>query len=62
MKEIKSNVIDAALNELGQQTIENCKIPTKEDLMSCSKEYPLSWDPIEKFTQNEGQPDESFRE
>ena len=62
LEEVKSNVIDAALNELGQQTIENCKIPTKEDLMSCSKEYPLSWDPIENFTQNEGQPDESFRE
>ena len=62
MKKAKSTVIDAALKELGEETIEKCCIPTKEDLMSCSKERPLSWDPISNFSQNDNQPDQSFQE
>ena len=62
LEEVRSNVIEVALNELGSQIIENCKISKKEDLMSCSKECPLTWDPVDHFTQNEGQPDESFHE
>lgn len=30
--------------------------------MSYLKENPLSWDPIENFTQNENQPDQSHNE
>ena len=62
IKEAKSNVIDAALKDLGEETIDKCMIPTKEELMSCSKQRPLSWDPILNFTQNEGQPEQSFQE
>ena len=58
----KSNVIDASLKELGQATIENCNVPTKDDLMSATKQDTVSWDPVENFSINEGQPRQSFED
>ena len=62
MTKIRSNFIDAALRDMGQHTIENCNIPTKEQLMNATKQYPISWDPVANFTRNEGQVRESFEE
>ena len=62
IEKVKSNVIDAALKELSQSTIQKCGIPSKDSLMACTKENPLAWDPFEKFSQNDGQPIQSFDE
>ena len=59
---VKPNVIDASLKELGQATIENCNVPTKDELMLATKQDTVSWDPVEKFSINEGQPRQSFEE
>ena len=59
---MKENVIDAALKELGESTIIDCDVPTKDDLISATKENPLSWDPVINFSCSEGQPNESFEE
>ena len=62
MQKIRSNVIDAALRDMGQHSIENCNIPTKEQLMNATKQDPISWDPVANFTRNESQVRESFEE
>ena len=55
-------MIDAALKELGQETIANSRIPTKNELMRSTKDNPIEWDPVENFTQNNGQPTQSYAE
>jgi hypothetical protein len=62
LRDVKSKVIDAALKELGQETIENSQIPTKNELMTLTKDNPMEWDPVENFTQNHGQPTQSYTE
>ena len=62
LDKVKSNVIDAAFKELGESTIEQCNIPSKNDLMNASKSHPLEWDPVTNYAQNEGQPPQSFDE
>ena len=47
---------------MGKATIENCAIPSKEELMNATKDNPLTWDPIGNFTSAEWQPRESFKE
>ena len=59
---MKENVIDAALKELGESTIIDCDVPTKVDLISATKENPLSWDHVINFSCSKGQPNESFEE
>ena len=46
---MKENIIDAALKELGESTILHCDVPTKDDLLSATKDNPLSWDPVINF-------------
>ena len=58
----RSNVIDAALEELGVSTIEKCRVPSKEDLMHAKKGLPISWHPVEHFQRNDNQSIESFEE
>ena len=60
--ETKSKIINAALKELGSDTIERCNIPSKEELMNATKQNPLPWDPVSNFSQSDGQPDSSFEE
>ena len=62
LKDVKSKVIDAALKELGPDTIQNCQIPTKDELMASTKDNPIEWDPVENFCQNDGQPIQSYTE
>ena len=62
LTKVRSKVIDAALREMGNATIENCAIPLKEELMNATKENPINWDPVGNFTRPEWQPIESFDE
>jgi hypothetical protein len=61
-QEAKSCLIDAIFEEIGTQTIEDCHIPSKESLMTASKEEPLDWDPVLSFTKNALQSDDSYEE
>ena len=58
----KSNIIDAAMKELGETTQVQCIIPPKDDLMNAKKESPLNWNAVSSFTKNNIQSDESFEE
>jgi hypothetical protein len=58
----KSNIIDAALKELGDTTLQICNIPSKEELISAKRESPLDWDPVSNFHHNRIQPETSYRE
>ena len=53
--------IDAVMMELGN-SVENCQIPSKDDLMNVTMENQLYWDPVECFTRGENQSEESFKE
>ena len=44
LEKVKSNIVDAALKELGQSTTQNCNVRTKEELMSATKEAPIVWE------------------
>ena len=59
---IKSNIIDAALKELSETAIENCNIPSKQDIMNATKDLPYQWDAVTNYTQGDAQPDSSFNE
>ena len=62
LHDVKSKVIDAALKELGHDTIQNSKIPTKDKLMASTKDNPVEWDSVENFVQNTSQPTQSYTE
>jgi predicted GIY-YIG superfamily endonuclease len=61
-KDIKSNIIDAALKELGEDTIVQCNIPSKEELTNATKGFPLNWDAVSSFSKSDCQSDASFNE
>ena len=61
-RQIKSNLINAAFEEIGSQSIELLQIPSKEDLNNASHTNPLDWDPIATFSQSPTQSVESFYE
>mmetsp|Transcript_19481 Transcript_19481/g.27406 ORF Transcript_19481/g.27406 Transcript_19481/m.27406 type:complete len:548 (+) Transcript_19481:1364-3007(+) len=44
---IKSNVIDAAFEELKEDTIIRFEIPSKDVLLSSTKESPCTWNPVD---------------
>ena len=59
---IKENVIKSALSELRDESIERCSIPSYESILSATKANRIDWDAIDCFSQNESQPDSSFKE
>ena len=61
-KQIKYNIIDAALKELGETTIRNCNIPSIEELSHATKDTPLEWDPVSSFIPNDSQSIQSYNE
>jgi hypothetical protein len=60
LKERLENIIDSALKELGPFATET--LPTKEDLMNATKEFPHVWDPIRSFRKSPCQSEASFVE
>ena len=60
--DIKSNTIDAAMKELGEEAIINCHIPSKADLMNASKEFPIVWNAVTSYNQGSTQPISSYQE
>lgn len=61
-QKLQSIVIEAALNELGDDTIQQCGIPSKDVLLNVKKDDPLDWDVFSSFVQNERQPTQSYHE
>ena len=41
---------------------EGMDLPEREDVLSCTKDSPLEWDPLTSFTQYDGQSQQSFQE
>lgn len=62
MSEIRKNVLDAALKEVGEDVIKACNIPSRVQLLNADKSYPLEWDPITNFKRINNQPEQSFKE
>lgn len=60
--EVKMILIKAVLEEIGEATIENCRVPSIDALEECSKEAPLEWNAYTAFSKYHGQSDDSFRE
>lgn len=56
-----ATIISSALAEL-HEVIENCKIPSKEELMSATKQNPLGWNAYESCFIAEHQSENSFQE
>lgn len=54
----KSQLLDVMLSSLP----ENIQVPTREQIMSSTKERPLDWDPVEAITKSEQQSDLSYKE
>ena len=60
---LKSTFIDAIYKELGDETIEACNIPTKDELLSSTKSSPFNWNTLQSFEHNSNiQSSESFQE
>ena len=59
---IKSNAIDAAFKEVGDDGKIRCNVPTKEELMNASSINPLEWDPVTSFSKSQTQSGASFEE
>ena len=50
------------LSAIYQAMPDSINIPSKEEVMKCSKNEPVEWEPIDQFTKYDGQSDESYRE
>ena len=59
---LKTGLIEAAFEELGEESIRRCRIPSKENLLNATAQNPLGWDPVESFHQNALQSQDSFNE
>eukprot|EP00957_Ditylum_brightwellii_P207125 15351593-Ditylum_brightwellii.AAC.1 len=55
LKDIKKNVISAALSKLSDSIV-SCSIPNMDDLENASKENHLQWNAMGEFGCGEGQP------
>ena len=62
IKEIKKKLIKSAFSELKQDSIQNCSIPSEEEIFDAPKENPLNWNALQSFSQSDNQPDDSFVE
>ena len=62
LESIKSNLIEAIIEEIGEVTVEACHIPSKDELVTCSKNDPLQWNAHESFSRNDNQSNDSFVE
>ena len=60
--QLKSSLIDAALNEIGITTALCCNIPSKFELMNATLEAPVVWDPVSSYRRNPVQSQESYEE
>ena len=61
-EDLKSSLIDAALQEIGPTTIRLCNVPSKDSLINTRLDWPLRWDPVESFCRNPCQSQASFEE
>ena len=59
---IKSNLIDAAFKEIGDDSMTLCEVPTKVELIGASPTYPLEWNPVASFSKSPLQSVASFEE
>ena len=59
---IKLNLIDAAFNEIGEDGLERCMVPSKEDLIGATLSNNLNWDPVISFKKSVNQSEDSFME
>ena len=59
---LKTDLIEAAFEEQGEESIRYCRIPSKENLLNATAQNPLGWDPVESFHQNALQSQDSFNE
>ncbi len=57
IRDTKESIIVASLSELGCHS-EHC--PDAEELLACTKEDPIEWNPIESFRRSENQSEASF--
>ena len=60
-KDVKKDVIEAAIRELGEATT-RCNVPSINELLNATKDNPLDWDPVSIFRQSPQQSDESYDE
>ena len=60
--QLKTDITQAALREMGEATIDCCNIPSLDDLVNASIDSPSNWDAIENFRKSENQSEESFEE
>lgn len=59
--DMKKDIINAAIRELGDLALE-CNVPSTDDLMRATLDEPLQWDPIANFVRSSNQSLESYRE
>ena len=59
---IKLNLIDAAFNEIGEDGIERCMVPSKENLNRATLSNTLNWNPVINFVKSINQSEDSFIE
>ena len=58
---LKDTFVNAIHMKFGE-SIENCDLPTKRDVLNVSKCNPLQWDALKSFEKNINQSDESYAE
>ena len=59
---IKQNIIDAAFDELGSDSIRRCRVPSRLELLEILSDNQLDWDPVNSMRRNPFQSEESFNE
>ena len=52
----------AAMAEIGDKVIENCNVPSPEDIINATRGSPLSWNMTENFSRGDCQNIESYHE
>ena len=58
LKEMKNNVVQAAIRELGEAYL-RCNVPSQNELINTTKDEPLHWDPVSGFIKSPQQLDAS---
>ena len=60
-EDLKSSLIDAALQEIAPTTIRLCNVPSKDSLINTRLDQPLCWDPVKSFRRNPYQSQASLK-
>lgn len=60
--QLKSDIIEAAFEEISETMVEKCGVPAKDELLSATLSNPLEWDAVESMSKYDQQSQESYEE